>query len=186
MQSTKKANSVVTTSYDAAAAAWLFTVAGHGTATLPRNLLSAAVCERGLIEGISDRIIDCAAIERTDADGNIRSAAEMARLKWEGIQAIVAHFATGTDQWSRKGTGSGPSTDTLIIIEGIMAANGESREAANARIDAWTKSLGKSRTTVLQSFAANPRVAAAIQTIRAERTKGIDTEAMLDTLPAAE
>lgn len=185
MQSKLTDGKMLATGYDAVRGVWTFTLPGVPVIELARDSLSAQVLERALVEGMSDRIIDTGAIDQKAPDGHIRTFSEKVALKAEAVRAIVAHFASGTDQWSRKaGPGAG---DGGLVIEAIMAVNSETRAQALERVEKWMKSLSKSRAVVLESFAANPRVAKAMQELREVRVKaaGVDSNAMLDEMPSA-
>lgn len=95
-----------------------FNIADGGDAlVLDMEKLHPDIIRRAAMVGMAQvRIVDAAAISATDKEGNIRGRAERIRLKREAMEELIAHYHTGTSEWSRVGTGGGGKSLTIEAI----------------------------------------------------------------------
>jgi len=146
-----------------------FEMRGMQDLVLDMTKLHTDIIKRAACVGMAQvRIIDAAAVSRADADGNVRSAGEMLTLKRERMEALVAHYMTGTDEWAQKRAGGGAAKDTSGITLQAMRRVW-SDKACEALAFRMAQKRGISRREAYAVFAQTKEVAAAIAAIKAER-----------------
>lgn len=187
MQSKPKKNSVVTQRVDETAGTFEVTI------TLPRVLVYEirnddgtmhseipfdlsrvyqAHHGRATVHGWGQRLPDAAAIGLTDDDGNIIPKAERTAMKADKIGKLVDHYESGTQDWSRKGDGTG--TRRSLVIEALARVKNETYESAMERADEFAaRKYGGDRKKALAYLATADDVAAAMRAIRDERAQPI-------------
>ena len=182
MQSKPKANSVITSTYDEERNIITFTVLGAGDIPFDLNKVAASNMARAAVHGFNQRIPDAAAISLTDDDGNIVPKEERTALKFERMAALVAHYETGTAEWSRKGTAGG--TKRSLTIEALARVKDETYESAVERVDEYAdRKHGGDRKKALAVLAGTDDIKAMMRTIRDERTKplaGVNADDLLN------
>jgi len=172
MQTKPKANSIIT--HEVRGGAIMFTVKGAGNVLLDTGKLSQAVQSRAMLHGMIQRISDAAAIGRNPETGASATPEE----KLANMAALVAHYESGTAEWSRKrGTGEGRDTSG-ITLQAIARVKGITEDAARASVEAYAAKSGIETKEAYRTLAKAKAVAEAILVIKAERLAG--TEATLD------
>lgn len=171
------------------AATVTFTVKGYDNPlVLHMERLHPDIIRRAAMVGMAQvRIVDAAAVGLTDKDGNIIREADRLRMKYEGMQELIAHYESGTDQWTR--TGSGNAAQSGITLEAIARHYHKSLDEARAMVEkhAATKHDGDTRKA-LAKLAGAGAIAKLILVIKSERlaaaTPSEDADALLDELAA--
>lgn len=129
------------------------------------------------------RIVDAAAVERQDDDGNVRPEAEMLRLKRERMAALIAHIESGTAEWGRKASGNGGGKS--LTIEAIARVKGIGYDDAKAMVarHAEAKYDGDTRKA-LAALRGGQQVQTAMEAIRKSRQSApkLDADAELANL----
>lgn len=113
------------------------------------------------------RIVDAAAVSAADEDGNIIPADKRIALKRERIEALIAHYHTGTAEWSRAASGGGGRSLTVEAIARVRQVEYDQAETMVADF-AKKKYEGDTRKA-LAFLRQGERVAAAMEAIRKER-----------------
>lgn len=155
-----------------------FEMRGMADLVLDMSKLHPDIIKRAACVGMAQvRIIDAAAVSRADADGNVRSAGEMLTLKRERMEALVAHYMTGTSEWSQKRAAGGTTRDTSGITLQAMQRVWPDKdcEALAWRLE---QKRGISRREAYAEFAKTKQVAEAIAAIKAERAT-VDSDDLL-------
>lgn len=162
-----------------------FEMRGMQDLVLDMSKLHPDVIKRAACVGMAQvRIIDAAAVSRADADGNVRTAAEMLTLKRERMEALVAHYMTGTDEWTQKRAAGGGTKDTSGITLQAMRRVWPDKDCEGLAFKLETK-RGISRKEAYAEFAKTKEVAAAIAAIKAERAT-VSADDLLDEMEGDE
>jgi hypothetical protein len=187
MQTKPKSNSIITHERTAGGVAFKF------RGVIVGELLMAGIHadnrEQAMYHGFIQRIGDGGAVERQDKQtGMIRTDAEMDSIKRARIEALIAHYNSGTPDWNlvRSNTGGGVDTSGLTI-EAISRVYGWSVADTERKVDTLAEKKGIERKEMLRTYANIPDVAAMIGTIKAERAArtGLDAVSMADELANA-
>lgn len=166
MQTTRKSNSTIT--HAVVEGKIEFTIIGAGKVVFDPAKVSATNRARFMTHGMIQRISDGGAIERADKDGNIRSAAEMARMRLERMTAIAEHYMSGSDEWNIR-TAVPKGVDAGLVVRAIIRAGlAADVDAANGLIDRMAAKREIERAASLRIWADSDKVARAIAEIRAE------------------
>lgn len=164
MQTKQKSNSVITHSY--ADGVLVFNVKDAGEVRLNVADVSAEVRERAMLHGLIQRLSDGAAKSRDEATGLPATSEE----KLAGIKALADHYASGSVEWNRKrAAGEGTAT-------GGMLARALGELYPGKDIAAFLKGKTSAERRALEQSA---KVKPVLDRMMAERTSGIDAEAML-------
>jgi hypothetical protein len=183
MTTTKpKSNSVITTSVNEALTRIEFTVKDAGTLVLDLERLHRAILARATVHGMTQRISDAAAISRNPETGKPASAMD----KLSAMRALVDHYQSGTEEWSRKR--SEPAAYTNGLLSEVLKRAYPNKDAE--RIAAYLKGLKPSERAALL---VSPKLAPIAEQVRAEAAASskVDTDALLagldadDSAPAA-
>lgn len=137
---------------------------------------------RAVVHGFNQRIPDAAAIGLTDADGNIIPKTERTRIKAERMNDLCRFYESGTEAWGRKGDGGGGRS---LTIEAIARVKAIEYDRAVEMVDRHAATVcGGDRKKALRELAKSPKVQAAMNAIRAERTPVADETAddLLDSM----
>ena len=146
-----------------------FKTRGHADIVLDMTKVHPDLIRRAAAVGFAQvRIVDAAAVGMTDDEGNIIPEDERIEMKYERMAALVAHYMTGTSEWSRRGEGTGGGKS--VTIEAIARIRGIDYDTAKAQVaDYAKKKFGDDTKKCLAFLRQGERVAAAIAAIRAER-----------------
>lgn len=174
----QKSNSVVTVQQVEGKIA--FNVLGVGILTFDPTKVDAANRTHAEFHGWKQRIVDGAAISRDTTTGQPATPKE----KYDAMAELIAHYESGSAEWSRAGGGGGGKS---ITIEAIARVQNLSYEAAEAEVDAMAVKRNEERKKTLAFLGTGARVMAAIKAIRDERmpTPVVDADEALDALKAA-
>ena len=175
MQTKPKANSVVTSAYDAAANALTFRVLGAGEATLHFNRVSAAVMERFRIQGANQRCANAAALEHDKTTGKAATPEQ----KFAGVQRLVDWYNSGTEDWSPAARSAGPKPLDSLLIAALAEFLGKDADAAKAFIEAGAVKHSVGIHAYLAKVATSPKIAPIVDRMRADSIGEIDIEADL-------
>lgn len=158
-----------------------FEVKGLPTLTLHMEKLHPSIVAQAAMVGMAQvRIVDAAAIGRTDKDGRIIPEAERIQAKWDAMQELIAHYETGTDEWSRRASGDGAAR-TSLAIEALAEIKGVTVEKAREQLEAYAQKnhMGDTKAA-LAYLAQGERMQKKILEIRTRRVQPkVDADAAL-------
>lgn len=184
MQSKPKANSIITSVLATDGNNITFLVRGHTDAPLVLDLtkVSADNMRRAALHGFNQRIPDGAAIGAADKDGNIVPAAERDALKHSRMAALVAHYNSGTAEWSRKVEGGTRDTGG-IELRAIAAIQGTDVPTMRERVKVQAEKLGIGEKEYLNGIVNGSKaVQAKIAEMRAAVAPAFDADEALKAL----
>ena len=162
-----------------------FEVRGGTPIVLDMTKLHPDIIKRAACVGMAQvRIIDAAAVSRDDGAGGVRSVAEMLELKRERMEALIAHYMTGTAEWTQKRAGGAGTKDTSGITLQAMRRVWPDKDCEGLAFKLETK-RGISRKEAYAEFAKTKEVAAAIAAIKAERST-MSADDLLDEMEGGE
>lgn len=180
MQSKPKANSVITTGFDETTQSLWWNVAGVGKLELPVEKVSDVCWNRAAIEGMSDRIVDKAALSRDSVNGKPATP----QAKYEAMRGLVAHYASGSESWTMATVAI---DQTALIKSAIMRVQKYDDAQLAAFVTRYaSKAHAGDEKAALKYLATGSRVAQAMLEIRQERLGAavVDADALLDEIPA--
>ena len=150
-----------------------FKVVGNGAVHVFRmDRVHSSNVAYAALHGMKQRLVDNTAISRTNSDGTIRSAAEMAKLRESALLEMIAHYESGVDRWNIREPGKGgprkPAIDTDLVIRAAVAVKGGTVSYADMRayLQRRAATAGCGLDAIAASLANDPKVAAAIAEIR--------------------
>lgn len=154
-----------------------FEVRGHSPLVLHMDKVHPDNVRRASFVGMAQtRIVDAAAVGLMDAAGRVIPAAERDAMKHANMAELIAHYESGTPEWSRKGTGT--SDGGLLFTALCRAYPDQTTEQVReflAGLDDATK----------RALPADEAIAPIIAEIKRERApKDVDTTAILKKLGA--
>tara|TARA_R110000868_G_scaffold2620_9_gene18740 strand:+ start:148 stop:768 length:621 start_codon:yes stop_codon:yes gene_type:complete len=131
------------------AACIMFTVLGVGDICLTFSKLSAQTQRRAMVHGLTQRISDAAAIPFNKEENRYATAQE----KFEAMQALVEHYHTGTEEWSRTRTAGGSRADgeTTLILRAVAEHQGVTVDDMRERV----KAIATKRETTPKAYLAS-------------------------------
>lgn len=179
MQTKPKANSIITHAIEGNVIA--FNVKGAGSLSLNMGALHPDVLARAAIHGMIQRISDAAAIGRNPETG----ASATPQEKLENMAALVAHYESGTADWSRKRAG-GERDTSGITLQALMRVKGLDEAAAREAVAKFAAAQGMDTAEAFRLLAKSGPVAEAILAIKAERLAAtapvVDADAALASI----
>ncbi len=182
MQSKPKANSIVTTTYDADTRTLTFRVRGQPSPILFHLDSVSDECKaRAMLHGFAQRIPDSAAIGMQDKDGRIIPAETRDRMKYDEMVKLRDHYESGTPDWSRVREGGERETGG-IILRALATVQGIDIATMRERVAAQAEKRGMTERKFLNGVATAPAVVAEIARIRAASGEGLDGDALLGDL----
>ena len=150
-----------------------FKVVGNGAVHVFRmNRVHSSNVAYAALHGMKQRLVDNTAISKTDANGAIRSATEMARLREAALLEMIAHYESGIDRWNVREPGKGgtrkPGIDVDLVIRAAVVVKGGAVTYADMRayLQRRAATAGCGLDAIAASLANDPKVAAAIAEIR--------------------
>lgn len=156
-----------------------FAVRGLATLTLDMGKLHGDIVRRAACVGMAQvRIVDAAAVSRTDKNGKLRTADEMIALKHERMSALIAHYETGTAEWSRVREASGARGGYLFEALCEMYEGKQTPEQVREFLDA----LSDKEQAALRDDDTVAPVIAKIKKARSEGQPKVDTGSLLGKL----
>lgn len=168
MQTKPKSNSVITHSV-VSPGVLSFNVLGVGAITFDTSKVEQSNRERAMLHGFIQRISDRAAIGRNPDTG----ASATAQDKYNAMAALVAHYESGSAEWSTRVAGSTSGGLLFTCLRELYPT--KSVEELRATIEKWSKS---EQNAVLASAKVKPIA----DRIRAEAGKSVDVDSLLDEL----
>lgn len=148
----------------------LINVLGAGSLTFNPLKAHHAVRDYAAFHGFKQRFVDAAAMSRDTETGAPASPQE----KYEAIEALVEHYESGTDKWSRvaeAGPKGGYLFEALCRVYGHKKAPSEIRE--------WLNGLTDKQQAALRE---DDEIEPVIRAIKAEKRKdqpAVDTKGLL-------
>lgn len=144
------------------------TFADTSTLVVQVGDLSADIIAQATLHGLKQKLVDAAAISRDPETGRSASLADKANA----VREVAERLASG--EWNkRRADGEGGAGGLLLRALIRMKP-----ERTRAQLEEFLTGKSKAEQAALR---ANPKVAAVIETIRAESAKGtVDTDSMLD------
>lgn len=138
---------------------------------LPFSKLHDAVKAEAMGYGMEVRLTRAAAIEHAKS-GRAANAQE----RWDAINRLAEHYASGTAEWAMKGQGGGGlSSDTQDLIDAIVLAWDVDRDQAEAQVRTFTSAQRA-------ALRADAEIKSALEIVWAQKGAGIDTKALKDSL----
>lgn len=143
-----------------------FHVKGADSIALDMTKLNADVVKRAAIHGMIQRISDAAAISRDPETGKSATPQE----KYDAMAQLIAHYESGTSEWSRTRSGDGAPKGVLFRALCIVYPKRQPEE-----IREWLKGKSKAEKATMRQ---SKKVRDAIATF----TDGAAGDAMLEEL----
>ena len=131
--------------------------------------LDAAIIDRATAHGLKQKLVDAAAISRnsdTGATANIED-------KYNAVYDVYQRLLNG--EWNKNREGGGGTGGGLLFRALCRLYGRKTPEQIREFLDGKTKAEQS-------ALRANPKIAAIIDTIRAERASGVDSDDLLDEL----
>lgn len=97
-----RANAIVSSGWNEAGTEMWFQVKNHKRFTFDLTTVHADCDERARLSGWEDRIIDAAAVPKSDKDGYLIPEKVRFDTMDARMRALVKHYQTGTPQWSTR------------------------------------------------------------------------------------
>lgn len=178
MNTQRKSNSVITVTAESDTVL-VFTVLGAGEIRFDTEKANAALTQRAAMHGWKQRISDAAAMSRNPENGQPATPQE----KMEAMAELIAHYESGTADWSRRGSGSGGGESPALVVEAVARVKGVSTTEASAMIDRMAAADGTDRKTAIAKLRKAGAVAKAMLAIKAERLAAVPADdGLLDGL----
>lgn len=161
-----------------------FHVRGMEPLTLDMAKLHPDILARAAAVGMAQvRIIDAAAVGRTDADGMIIPQADLLAEKRRRMAALIEHYESGTAEWSRRREGGAGGAIAGITLRAVAEVQGVTPEVMRVRIDELAEKRGIEAKALLRKLATSTAVAAKIAEMKAAAAKGgADVDSLLGEL----
>ena len=184
MQAKPKSNSIVTHALNADGSI-TFAVLGVGALQFRPHMVAEANRRRAEYHGWIQRIVDAAAIGVTDSEGNVIPRDQRTRMKYHAMNEIIVHYESGSEEWSRVGTGGGQKSITIEAIARVLDIEyAEALEYVDRHAE---KKYAGDTKKCLAELRKGKRIMSAMEDIRRERTPEpkVDADAELEELKAA-
>ena len=150
-----------------------FRVVGNGnTHTFDMGKAHSANVAYAALHGFKQRLVDNTAISKTNADGSIRSAATMAKLREEALLEMIQHYESGVERWNIREPGKGaprkPVFDTELVIRAAVALTGKEYAEVRAHVERRAKSAGCTIGAIAEAWVGqDARLGAKVAEMRA-------------------
>ena len=182
-------NAVFEASIDAEKNEIAFKVVGNGAVHVFRmDRVHSSNVAYAALHGMKQRLVDNTAISKTDANGAIRSAAEMARLREAALLEMIAHYESGIDRWNVREPGKGggakkPVFDTELVIRAAVALTGKEYAEIRAHVERRAKSTGCTMVAIAEAWVGqDARLGAKVAEMRAAEADPGLSAGLLDEL----
>lgn len=162
-----------------------FQAIGHPAIVLDMTKLHPDIIRRAACAGMAQvRIVDAAAVSVADDEGNIIPVNERLEMKHNRMEVLVAHYMSGTSEWSRRGEGTGGAKSITIEAIANLKYNGD-YEKAKTEIDAYAARKQIERKKALSNLKSEAVLTemARLRSVRMPKAK-IDADAALSELAA--
>ena len=178
MNTTKRSNSVVTVTVESDTVL-VFDVLGAGRLRFDTAKAHSALIQRAAMHGWKQRIADAAAMSRNPENGQPASPED----KMEAMAALIAHYESGSPEWSRRGSGGGSGVSPALVVEAVARVKDVSVNEASAMIDRMAAADGTDRKAAIAKLREAPTVAKTMLAIKAERLAAVPADdSLLDGL----
>lgn len=168
MNTKAKSNSVITHAVDGSMI--VFNVLGIGRLAFETSRASTENQNQARVHGFIQRISDAAAISRDPETGQPASAQD----KFDAMSRLVAHYESGTSEWSRKPVAGERERGGLLFKALCKMSPTKTPEEIRSWMDGKTKAQ-------LSAIRTSAKVASVIESIRPV-SLDVDVDAMLDEL----
>ena len=181
-------NAVFETTVNAEEKTISFKVVGNGnTHTFHMERAHATNIAYAALHGFKHRLVDNTAISKTNADGSIRSAATMAKLREEALLEMIQHYESGVERWSIREPGKGaprkPVFDTELVIRAAVALTGKEYAEVRAHLERRAKTAGCTIGAIAEAWAGHDaRLGAKVAEMRAAEADPSLSDGLLDEL----
>jgi hypothetical protein len=139
------------------------------TIVLTTAQISTDIANQAMLHGLKQKLVDAAAISRNPDTGRSATVDD----KYNAVREVYDRLLSG--QWN-KSRGEGSSTSGGLLFRALC------QMYADKTPDAIKAFLDKKTPTEKAALRATPKIAAIIETIRAEKASDIDTDDMLAEL----
>ena len=167
MQVKAKDNSVCTSAFDPTSNTLTVRVLGAGEAVLRLNQVSAACKAEATIRGFNQRVVNAAALGRDKDTGKPATPAE----KFEGVQALVEHYNSGTEEWSPARTPAAPKPLDSIVLRAVEQVTGKDAATVLGMVEAGAAKWTCTKHEYLAKLATNKDVDKLVTAARAAAVK---------------
>ena len=168
MQTKAKSNSVIT--HEVTDHVITFNVLGVGALTLNTSRVHPEVMERAAIHGLIQRISDKAALGFDKDLGRYATAQE----KYDAMSGLVAHYMSGSAEWSMRESGGEPK-ESGLTYRALAQVKGWDIEKAKASVAERASEKGIEVKAVLADMRKLPAIITAIADIKARAAGPVDT-----------
>lgn len=168
MNTKAKSNSVIT--HEVNEHSLVFNVQGAGRLVFNTLLVSKENHMQAKMHGFIQRISDAAAISRDPETGQPASAQD----KFDAMSRLVAHYESGTSEWSRKPVAGERERGGLLFKALCKMSPTKTPDEIRTWMDGKTKAQ-------LSAIRTSAKVATVIESIRPV-SADVDVDAMLDEL----
>lgn len=147
-------------------------VTGFDSLVVQLRDISEAMIEQAALHGLKQKIVDAAALSRNPDTGRSATAAD----KYNAMKEVLDRIMAG--EWNKaRGDGSGTGAGGLLFAALCRLYTVKTAEEIRAFLDAKT-------AAEQAALRKNPKVAAVIETIKAERVKDAPDDADTDDMLA--
>lgn len=174
MQTKPKSNSVITSKFEGGVLS--FSVATVGTLNLEISALHQEIRERAMVHGLTQRISDAAAIGFLKDENRYATAQE----KFDAMSELVAHYMTGTSEWSRTRSAPGVGADSALLVKCLSRLY---PDRTAEQLKAWVAKRSKAERTALLLSEKVKAIADEIRAQSASTANADDLIADLETMP---
>jgi len=165
-----------------------FKVVGNGnTHVFHMDKAHSANVAYAALHGFKQRLVDNTAISKTDADGSIRSAATMAKLREEALLEMIQHYESGVERWNIREPGKGaarkPIFDMDLVIRAAVALTGKDYAYIRSHIERRAKAAGCAMAAIAEAWVGqDARLGAKVAEMRAAQADPELSAGLLDEL----
>lgn len=174
-----RSNAVISTEVDAASGVITFIVLRGGAngenARFPFDpkRVGEANIPRFLLNGIKQRVVDTAALDKDQSNGK----AATPQMKAERIKRIVDHYMSGSEEWSPARADGGLVLDS-VLVAAVAEGMGWTPEDTKAKVIKFAEKKGITPKEYLAAAASSDRIVGIVARMRQERT-GVTADDML-------
>lgn len=133
------------------------------------DALETGIKARATMHGLKQKLVDAAAISRNPDTGATASIED----KYNAVYEVYQRLLNG--EWNKNREGGGGVSGGLLFRALCRMYDRKTPEAIREFLDGKTKAEQS-------ALRANPKIAAIIDEIRAERVSGVDSDDLLDEL----
>ena len=146
---------------------------GHGeTLTVNPADLTKEIRDAAILHGLKQKLVDAAAITRNPETGKPASTAD----KFEAVMKVYTRITGKDASWNQtERTGGGSTGNAGYLVSALIRMK---PQATRESIETFVDELDKTQQAALR---ANPKVAAIIAEIKAERKSKKATDSDIDT-----